>query len=186
MERLFTPKQKVYSCTNLIIYYQKASEQIAFMIDEAASSKIAQWEKETPYSDAEFECMQGGADGSPSYNPFIFFVFNERVNLFLAKPLNYIFQGEFQGQASQDLVDLDATNCPQVIGEPQQIVLKIEGEAYQTLINWNFWVDKEAFAGKYTYQFYENLTFDQRLITVKDTATGETLVVDDSDSLWSS
>lgn len=182
---LFTPKHKLYSCTDSIIYYQKAPDQIVFMLDEDATSPIAKWEEETVYSDAEYKCLLGAADGSPSYNPMIFFVVNDEVNLFLGKTFNYIFQGLFQGQELQSLVDLDATDCPQVIRKPQRVVLKIEGEAYQTLINWNFWVDEEAFAGKYTYNFYENSTFDQRIITVKDTATGETLVMDDSDSLWS-
>jgi hypothetical protein len=186
MERLFTMKHKFYQCTDSIIYYQKAPDLIVFMIDEDASKHIARWEKETVYSDEEFTCLMGAADGTPSYNPLKILVANNEVNLILMKPLNYIFQGLFKGQESQNLVDLDATNCPQVIGEPQRVVLKIEGEAYQTLRNWNFWIDKEAFAGKYTYDFYENLTFTQRVITVQDTATGETLVVDDSDSLWSS
>jgi hypothetical protein len=84
------------------------------------------------------------------------------------------------------LVDLDATDSPLVIRKPQRVVLKIEGEAYQTLINWNFWVDEEAFAGRYTYNFYENSSFYEKVITVKDMATNETLHVDDSDSLvWS-
>jgi hypothetical protein len=182
---LFTPKQKLYSCKNSIIYYQKAPDKIIFMIDEEAASQIAKWEEETVYSEQENKCLLGAADGSPSYNPMIFYVDNDEVNLLLGKPFNYIFQGVFQGQESQSLVDLDATACPQMITKPQRVVLKIEGEAYQTLINWNFWVDEEAFAGKYTYQFYENLTFTQRIVTVKDIATGETLVVDDSDSLWS-
>lgn len=182
---LFTPKHKLYSCKDSIIYYQKAPHQIAFMIDEDAASKIVKWEEETIYSDAEDKCLLGAADGSPSYDPMIFYLGNDEVNLILGKPFNYFFQGVFQGQELQSLVDLNATNYPQMITSPQRVVLKIEGEAYQTLINWNFWVDEEAFAGKYTYQFYENLTFTQRIITVKDTAIGETLVVDDSDSLWS-
>lgn len=185
MKNLFAPKHKLYSCTDSIIYYQKAPALIVFMLDEDATSPIAKWEEETPYSDEEFKCLQGAADGSPSYSPMLFCVGNDEVNLFLGKPFNYIFQGLFQGQELQSLVDLDATDCPQVIRKPQRVVLKIEGEAYQTLINWNFWVDEEAFAGKYSYQFYENLTFTERIITVKDIATGETLVVDDSDSLWS-
>jgi len=155
------------------------------MIDEDAASKIVKWEEETRYSDEELKDLQGAVDGSPSYSPMIFCVGNDEINLLLTKSYNSIFQGVFQGQELQSLVYLDATDCPQVIRKPQRVVLKIEGEAYQTLINWNFWVDEEAFAGKYTYQFYENLTFDERFITVKDTATGETLVVADSDSLWS-
>ena len=182
---LFTPKHKLYSCKDSIIYYQKAPDKIIFMIDEKAASKIVKWEEETVYSDVEDKCLLGAADGSPSYNPMIFYVGNDEVKLVLGKPFYYIFQGVFHGQELQSLVDLDATDCPQMIRKPQRVVLKIEGEAYQTLINWNFWVDEEAFAGKYTYDFYENLTFTQRIITVKDTATGETLVVDDSDSLWS-
>lgn len=182
---LFTPKHKLYSCQESIIYYQKAPDQIVFMIDEGATSPIAKWEAETVYSEQENKCLLGGADGSPSYDPMIFYVGNDEVNLLLGKPFNYIFQGVFQGQELQSLVDLDATACPQMITKPQRVVLKIEGEAYQTLINWNFWVDEEALTGKYTYQFYENLTFTQRIITVKDLATGETLVIDDSDSLWS-
>lgn len=182
---LFTPKQKLYSCKESIIYYQKAPAQIIFMIDEGAASLIAKWESETVYSEPENKCLLEAADGSPSYNPMIFYVGNDEVNLILGKPFNYIFQGVFQGQELQSLVDLDATDCPQMITSPQRVVLKIEGEAYQTIINWNFWVDEEAFAGKYSYQFYENLTFTQRIITVKDLATGETLVIDDSDSLWS-
>jgi hypothetical protein len=81
----------------------------------------------------------------------------------LGKSFNYIFQGLYRGQESEGLVDLDATACPQVIRKPQRVVLKIEGDAYQTLINWNFWVDEEAFVGKYTYDFYENLTFDTKV-----------------------
>jgi hypothetical protein len=185
MKNMFAPKHKLYSCKNSIIYYQKAPAQIVFRLDEDATSQIAKWEEETAYSDEEFKCLQGAADGSPSYSPMLFCVGNGEVNLLLGKSFNYIFQGLYLGQESQGLVDLDATACPQVIRKPQRVVLKIEGEAYQTLINWNFWVDEEAFAGKYTYDFYENLTFDQRFITVKDTATGETLVVDDSHSLWS-
>ena len=183
MKHLFAPKHKLYSCRNSIIYYQKALNQIVFMLDEDATSPIAKWEEETPYSDAEYKCLQEAADGSPSYSPMLFCVGNDEVNLLLAKPFNYIFQGVYRGQELQGLVDLDATACPQVIRKPQRVVLKIEGEAYQTLINWNFWVDEEAFAGKYTYNFYENSTFDDRFITVKDTATSETLVVNDSDSL---
>jgi len=185
MKHLFAPKHKLYSCKNSIIYYQKAPAQIVFMLDEDATSRIAKWEEETAYSDEEYKCLQGSADGSPSYRPMLFCVDNGEVNLLLGKSFNYIFQGLYRGQESEGLVDLDATACPQVIRKPQRVVLKIEGDAYQTLINWNFWVDEEAFVGKYTYDFYENLTFDQRFITVKDTATGETLVVDDSDSLWS-
>jgi len=185
MKHLFTPKKKVYSCKDSIIYYHKAPYHIAFMIDEDATSHIAKWEEETVYSDEELKELQGAVDGGPSYSPMRFFVVNDEVNLLLGKSFNYIFQGVFQGQELQSLVYLDATDWPQVIRKPQRVVLKIEGEAYQTLINWKFWVDEEAFAGKYTYEFYENLAFDDRFITVKDTATGETLVVDDSDSLWS-
>jgi hypothetical protein len=181
---LFTPKYKTYLCKDSIIYYQKTPDKIVFMMDEDATSQIAKWEEETPYSDEELKCLWAAVDGSFCYTPMLFCVGNDEVNLVLGKDFNYIFQGLFQGQELQGLVDLDATDSPLVIRKPQRVVLKIEGEAYQTLINWNFWVDEEAFAGKYTYNFYENSTFDDKFITVKDTATGETLVVDDSDSLW--
>ena len=166
---LFTPKHKTYLCKDSIIYYQKTPDQIVFMMDEDATIQIAKWEEETPYSDEELNCLRGAVDGSFCYTPMLFCVGNDEVNLVLAKDFNYIFQGLFQGQELQDLVDLDATDSPLVIRKSQRVVLKIEGEAYQTLINWNFWVDEEAFAGKYTYNFYENSTFDDKFITVKDT-----------------
>jgi hypothetical protein len=50
MKHIFTPKHKLYSCKDSIIYYQKAPDQIVFMIDEDATSQIAKWEEETPYS----------------------------------------------------------------------------------------------------------------------------------------
>ena len=183
---LFTPKQKTYLCKDSIIYYQKTPNQIVFMMDEDATSQIAKWEEETPYSDEEFKCLRGAVDGSFCYTPMLFCVGNDEVNLVLGKDFNYIFQGLFQGQELQGLVDLDTTDSPLVIRKPQRVVLKIEGEAYQTLLNWNFWVDEEAFAGRYTYNFYENSSFYEKVITVKDMATNETLYVDDSDSLvWS-
>ncbi|HEY9880393.1 MAG TPA: hypothetical protein V6D29_18190 [Leptolyngbyaceae cyanobacterium] len=74
--------------------------------------------------------------------------------------------------------------CPQVIREPQLVVLKIEGEVHQSIVNWSNWVDEEAFTGRYIYEFYENLTFDQKYITVKDTTTDKSLTLDDSSSLW--
>ena len=185
MKNLFAPKHKLYSCKNSIIYYQKAPAQIVFMLDEDATSQIAKWEEETPYSDEEQKYLQGAADGSFCYTPMLFCVGNDEVNLVLGK-FKYTFEGVFQGQEVQGLVDLDATDSPVVIRKPQRVVLKIEGEAYQTLINWNFWVDEEAFAGRYTYNFYENSSFYEKVITVKDMATKEILHVDDSDSLvWS-
>ncbi len=48
---LFTPKHKTHLGKNSIIYYQKAPDQIVFMMDEDATSQIAKWEEETPYSD---------------------------------------------------------------------------------------------------------------------------------------
>ena len=48
MKHLFAPKHKLYSCSNSIIYYQKALNQIVFMLDEDATSPIAKWEEETP------------------------------------------------------------------------------------------------------------------------------------------
>jgi len=184
MKDIFTRKHKIYLCKDSIIYYQKAPVQIVFMMDEDATNQIAKWEEETPLSDEELKEVQGAVDGSFCYTPMLFCIGNDEVNLVLGK-YNSTFQGVFRGQEVQGLVDLNVTDTPLLIRKPQRVVLKIEGEAYQTLINWNFWVDEEAFAGKYTYGFYENLAFDDRFITVKDTATGETLVVDDSDSLWS-
>jgi hypothetical protein len=185
MKDIFTPKHQIYLCKDSIIYYQKAPDRIVFMIDENATSQIAKWEEETPYSNEEVKDLQGAVDGSFCYTPMLFCVGNDEVNLVLGK-YKYTFQGVFQGQEVQGLVDLDATDSPLVIRKPQRVVLKIEGEAYQTLINWNFWVDEEAFAGRYTYNFYENSSFYEKVITVKDMATNETLHVDDSDSLvWS-
>jgi len=174
MKDIFSPEHKIHLCKDSIIYYQKAPEQIVFMIDEDATSQIAKWEEETPYSDEEQKYLQGAADGSFCYTPMLFCVGNDEVNLVLGK-FKYTFEGVFQGQEVQGLVDLDATDSPVVIRKPQRVVLKIEGEAYQTLINWNFWVDEEAFAGRYTYNFYENSSFYEKVITVKDMATNETL-----------
>lgn len=183
MSDLCTLKQKNYQCEDSTIFYQRTSYQVAFLVDENATSKIANWEKETKYSEKEFEVLRGAVDGSPSYD-LTFFIDTDKVILTASRSFNYIFQGFFKGQEASNLIYLESTNCPQVIREPQLFVLKIEGEVHQSLVNWKNWVDGEAFTGRYTYKFYENLTFDQKYITVKDITTGESLVLDDSLSLW--
>jgi hypothetical protein len=174
-----------------MIFYRKSPNQIAFKIDDETASTIAQWEKLTPYTSQELEVLQGAVDGSPSYH-VIFFVDSNRqnrrwstsVHLIIKKSLNHNFQAIYEGQESNDLVGLDATPCPQVIREPQSVILKIEGEVYQTLLNWKNWVEAEAFAGRYTYEFFENGTFDYKYIIVVDTFSGEEIVLEDSLSLW--
>ena len=183
MSDLYILKQKIYQCEDSTILYQKTPYQVAFLIDKNATSKIADWEKETKYSEEEFEVLRGAVDGSSSY-PLTLFVDTDKVTLTASKSFNYIFHGFFKGQEASNLIYLESTDCPQVIREPQLVVLKIEGEVHQCLVNWKNWVDEKAFTGKYTYEFYENLTFDQKYITVKDITTGESLVLDDSLSLW--
>jgi hypothetical protein len=51
-------------------------------------------------------------------------------------------------------------------------------------LNWGNWVEAEAFAGRYTYEFFENGTFDYKYIIVVDTFSREKLFLDDSLSLW--
>lgn len=174
-----------------MISYQKVPYQIAFKIDEETTGAIARWEKLTPYSPKEIELLQGAADGSPSYHIILFVDSNcqsrrwsTSVSIIIRRTLDYTFQAVCEGKESTDLVYLNATFCPQVIREPQSVILKIEGEVYQTLLNWENWVDTEAFAGRYTYEFFENGTFDYKYIIVVDTVTGEKLVLDDSWSLW--
>lgn len=178
------PRSKFYECLDATIYYQIASHQIAFLIDEKVTSKIARWERETAYSSGEMELLMWSADGTPSYH-LKFFVVKDKVNLIVLRPLNYILQSCFRGQESQDLIYLDSMICPQMITKPELVVLKIDGEAYQALVNWKSWIYEEAFSGRYIYGFYENVTFTQRLVTIQDIETGEILEVDDSDRLWS-
>jgi hypothetical protein len=180
---LYTLKQKIYQCEDSTILYQKTSYQVVFLMDENATRKIVNWEKETEYSEEEFEVLRGAADGSPSYL-LTFSVDRDKVILTASKSFNYIFQGFFKGQEASNLIYLESTDCPQVVRELRLVVLKIEGEVHQSLVNWKNWIDEEAFTSRYTYEFYENLTFDQKYITVKDMTTGESLVLDNSLSLW--
>lgn len=187
MSDLQTNKQKYYQgvdCEDSIIFYQKTSYQVAFLMNEDATSKIANWEKKIKHSEeGMYYSLPGGVDGTPSYE-LTFVVDTDRVILLLRSyDRNYIFPGFFTGQEADNLIYLESTACPKYIIEPQLVVLKIEGEVHQSLINWKNWVDEEAFTSRYIYEFYENTTYDRKYITVRDKRTGESLFLDDSEPI---
>ncbi|WP_017654873.1 hypothetical protein [Fortiea contorta] len=167
-----------------MIYFQKTNYQIAFLIAKECLSVISQWRKGFEYSPSQQELLMGGADGSPSLPTILRIVDNQKVYLTMRFNFNYTFEGVFEGRESTELVYMKAGSYPNDVREPKDIVLKIEGEPYESLIAWYKWSDAEVFSGTYTYEFFENPTFDMRYIKVTS-SNGEGICLDDSLSFWS-
>ncbi|WYL96155.1 MAG: hypothetical protein HEQ35_22060 [Gloeotrichia echinulata IR180] len=167
-----------------MIYFQKTNYQIAFLIGKESVSIISQWRKGFEYSPSQIASLMGGVDGSPSLPTILRVVDNQKVHLTMQFSFNYTFEGVFEGRESTELVYMEERGYPNDVREPRDIVLKIEGEPYQSLIAWYNWSDAEAFTGKYRYEFFENPTCDMKYIKVTDSEGGG-MFLDDSLSLWS-
>lgn len=120
-----------------MIYFQKTNYQIAFLIGKESVSLISQWRKGFEYSPSQKELLMGAADGSPSLPTILRIVDNQKVYLTMRFDFNYTFEGVFEGRESTELVYVTATSYPNNVREPKDIVLKIEGEPYQSLIAWH-------------------------------------------------
>ncbi|MDB9319826.1 hypothetical protein [Nodularia spumigena] len=166
-----------------MIYFQQTNYQIAFLISQESMTLISQWRKGFEYSPSQMEWLMGAADGSPSLPTILRVVDHKKVNLTMEFDFNYTFEAVFDGRESTELVYMKATDYPNDVRKPRDIVLKIEGEPYESLIAWDKWSDAEAFTGKYTYKFKENPTFDMKYIEVTASG-GEVICLDDSLSLW--
>ena len=166
-----------------MIYFQQTNYQIAFLISQESVSLISQWRKGFEYSRSQMEYIRGAADGTPSFPTILRVVDNQKVNLTMKFDFNYTFEAVVDGCESTELVYMKATDYPHDIREPRDIVLKIEGEPYESLIGWDKWFGAEAFTGKYTYEFFENPTFDMKYIKVTASG-GEVIWLDDSLSFW--
>ncbi|MEG3435817.1 hypothetical protein V0288_01680 [Pannus brasiliensis CCIBt3594] len=178
------PVYKLSSNVRKMIYFQKTNYQIAFKIDRESMSLVSRWRKGFEYSPSQQEYLMGACDGTPSIPTILRIVDQQKVYLKMEFDFNYIFEGVFEGCESSELVYREATSYPNNAREPRDIVLKIEGEPYQSSIAWQNWYDSEVFSGNYTYEFLENPTFDMRDIRVRY-SNGEEIYLDDSLSLWS-
>lgn len=134
MKTCLRQKNKLYECLDSTILYQIDSCQISFLIGEKAARKIVVWEDGTSYSADERECLQLGTGIDESFSYDIgFCVSRDGVDLSIKIPMGYTFRGHFQGQESQNIAYLKATDCPRKLTRPELIILNIVGQTYQEL-----------------------------------------------------
>ena len=173
-----------------IISYQKTNYQIAFSVDQKSVTEVIDWIRGITRSDNQVKNLEVD-NNYPRYYCLSFKFAEERAYLKISR--DTIEQAEptefskiFNARLSNELVYSEAmNNFPQDVNTFQPLVLKIEGEFYQYLVNWEHWVSADAFTGRYTYEFF-NDPADTRWISlgiyvrIIDAVTHTNLYLDDS------
>lgn len=151
-----------------IILYQQTDYQIAFSVDQKSVVEIANWTKGITLSHNQVRALEVTNDCPRHYCLNLKFVEDRAYFTIkrdtLEQAVSTQFSKLFNRQVSNELVYSEAIGSfPKDVNNFQQLILKIEGEFYQHLVNWEHWVSLEAFTGRYSYEFF-NDPDDNRLI----------------------
>jgi hypothetical protein len=154
---------------NSVILYQQTNYQIAFSVDQKSAVEIANWITGITLSHNQVRDLEVVDDHPRHYCLNLKFV-KDQVYLSITRntleqATHTQFSKPFNKQLSNELKYSEAIgNFPKDVNGLQQLVLKIEGEFYQYLVNWEHWVSVEAFTGRYIYEFF-NEPNDNRFIS---------------------
>ena len=160
-----------------VIYYQKTPDRLLFATNPTLINSIIAWRNTIVLDKKTIDILINSDSGTP--NLIFDFIFEEEQHIYL-RVYHRLVQAGFGGSCygvTTDLVEREQQRYHPRASVDRNIIIKLDRQMYDSLQNWQHWVDEEALTNRYIYRFTDNSTYDLKWLTVYDLNTTESICI---------